>query len=304
MHRHRIAAFLLGCWILGSLFMIFVATQNFATVDRVLAAPPQEAAQVFQTLGPDNARLLLRYLAGEENRLFFTTWEFAQIALGALVTAILLLATTRRVLAGITGVTLIVVLFQRFRVTPEMIALGRMVDFGGGSASAILQTTSTHLVVTVDLDASLQSEAAVGEHVKVEMPAGNAVSGRITAVSAVAQSSNGSGDSGGGGSAGPGSGSSSSSSTIPVTVALSGNHSGGGLDQAAVSVAFAKAKAKHVLSVPVTALLATSGSSYAVQQASAPHRLIPVTTGLFAAGYVEISGSGIHPGLQVTDSQG
>jgi hypothetical protein len=35
-----------------------------------------------------------------------------------------------------------------------------------------------------------------------------------------------------------------------------------------------------------------------------PHALIPVTTGLFAAGYVEISGSGIYPGLAVTDSQG
>jgi hypothetical protein len=54
----------------------------------------------------------------------------------------------------------------------------------------------------------------------------------------------------------------------------------------------------------VTALLATSGSTYAVQEAAPPHHLIPVTTGLFAAGYVEISGAGIHPGLQVTDSQG
>jgi len=38
LHRYRIAAFLTGCLILGSLFMIFVATQNFGTVDRVLAA--------------------------------------------------------------------------------------------------------------------------------------------------------------------------------------------------------------------------------------------------------------------------
>ena len=67
---------------------------------------------------------------------------------------------------------------------------------------------------------------------------------------------------------------------------------------------FAKAQAKNVLSVPVTALLATAGGGYAVQEAAAPHALIPVTTGLFAAGYVEISGSGIYPGLAVTDSQG
>ena len=50
-----------------------------------------------------------------------------------------------------------------------------------------------------------------------------------------------------------------------------------------------------MLSVPVTALLAVSGGTYAVQEAAAPHRLLPVTTGLFAAGYVQISGPGIIP---------
>jgi hypothetical protein len=69
-------------------------------------------------------------------------------------------------------------------------------------------------------------------------------------------------------------------------------------------VDFVQNKAKDVLSVPVTALLATSGSAFAVQEATSPHKLLPVTTGLFAAGYVEISGSGIYPGLHVTDSQG
>src|SRR5580692_9591493 len=144
MHRHRVAAFLAGCLILGSLFMIFVATQNFGTVDRVLAAPPQEAAPMFQTLGPENARLLLRYLAGEENRLFFTSWELAQIGLGALATAILLLAIKSRLLAGFMGAMLIVALFQHFRVTPEMIALGRQVDFGQASAGAYNQFWRLH----------------------------------------------------------------------------------------------------------------------------------------------------------------
>jgi hypothetical protein len=136
MHRYRIAAFLAGCLIMGSVFMIFVATQNFATVDRVLAEPPHQAAQIFQSLGPDNARLLLRYLAGEENRMFFVSWEWTQIALGLALTAVLLLAVKSRLLAGLAGAMLIIALFQRFRVTPEMIALGRLVDFGGGAGSA------------------------------------------------------------------------------------------------------------------------------------------------------------------------
>jgi hypothetical protein len=188
----------------------------------------------------------------------------------------------------------------------------------GSTGVAVLQTNSNHLVVTVDLDASLQSEAKVGEKVSVQLPAGNTVSGKVTAVSSVAQSSssgnNGSGSgsgsgggNGGGGGGGGGSGGGnggSGSSTIPVTVTLSGHHKGAGLDEAAVSVNFAQARAKNVLSVPVTALLAVSGGNYAVQEASAPHTLIPVTVGLFAAGYVQISGPGIHTGLQVTDSQG
>jgi hypothetical protein len=136
MHRHRIAAFLSGCLILGSLFMIFVATQNFQTVDRVLAAPAPQAAQMFQTLGPDNSRLVLRYLAGEENRLFFVNWELVQMALGIVLTAILLFAIRNGLLAGLAGGMVIIALFQHFRVTPEMISLGRLIDFGTGSGSA------------------------------------------------------------------------------------------------------------------------------------------------------------------------
>jgi hypothetical protein len=178
---------------------------------------------------------------------------------------------------------------------------------GGASGTAILQTSSTHLICTVDLSASSQSEAVVGGHVTVELPAGNSVGGTITAVSSVAQTSSNSGNgsgSGSGGGGGSGSGNSGGSSTIPVTIALHGHHLGAGLDQAAVSVNFSQARANNVLSVPVTALLAVGGGNYAVQEATAPHKLIPVTTGLFAAGYVQISGSGIYPGLQVTDSQG
>ena len=160
---------------------------------------------------------------------------------------------------------------------------------GGGSSSPVLQTTSTRLIVTVNLDASKQSEATVGQRVSIELPAGNAVTGKITAISRIAQT--------------PTSGS-STTPTIPVTITLTGHHQRAGLDQATVSVNFVQAVAKHVLSVPVTALLATSGGGYAVQEAAAPYQLLPVTTGLFAAGDVQISGPGIYPRLKVTDSQG
>jgi hypothetical protein len=170
---------------------------------------------------------------------------------------------------------------------------------GGAAAQEILQTTSSQLVVTVDLDASKQSEAYVGAPVTVEMPNGSTVNGKITAVSSVAQSSSNNNNSG------SGNGNGSSSATVPVTVAITSHlPSTQGLDQAAVSVNFEQQVANHVLSVPVTALLATQGGGYDVQEAVAPRKLIPVTVGLFAAGYVQISGPGIYSGLQVTDSQG
>jgi hypothetical protein len=174
---------------------------------------------------------------------------------------------------------------------------------GAASAQAILQTTSTQEVVTVALDATKQTEAVVGAPVTVQLPDGSTVNGKITQVSPVAQSSSSSSASGTAGASGSGS-SGTPTATIPVTITLIGRTRLSGLDQAAVSVNFAQQRANNVLSVPVTALIATQGGGYAVQEATSPRRLIPVTPGLFAAGYVQISGSGIYPGLQVTDSQG
>lgn len=144
LHRYRIAAFLAGCLILGSLFMIFVATGNFGTVDRILAAPPQQASQMFQTLGADNARVLLRYAAGQENQLFFTSWELAEIGLGVLLTAVLLLSIKSRLMAGMTGVMVIIALFQHFQVTPAMINLGRQIEFGSSGSAAESQFYRLH----------------------------------------------------------------------------------------------------------------------------------------------------------------
>jgi hypothetical protein len=174
----------------------------------------------------------------------------------------------------------------------------------GAAAEPILETSSNRLDVVVDLDATKQSEAEVGEPVTVQMPSGSVVNGRITKVSPIAQNSGSSSGSGGSSSGSSGSSSGTPSATIPVTIQLRGRVPASGLDQAAVSVNFEQQKASGVLSVPVTALLATAGGGYAVQEAAPPHRLIPITPGLFAAGYVQISGAHIYSGLQVTNSQG
>ncbi|HEV2690561.1 MAG TPA: hypothetical protein VGV35_18515 [Bryobacteraceae bacterium] len=140
MHFSRIAAFLLGAWLLGSLFMAFVATQNFATVDRVLNSPPADAAKMIQTLRADNARHLLRYLAGEENRGFFESWELAQLVLGLALTFLLLFAVKNRALAAFTGAMLVLTAFQHWRITPDLVALGRSNEFIARAASSLART--------------------------------------------------------------------------------------------------------------------------------------------------------------------
>jgi hypothetical protein len=129
MRHTRIAAFLLGAWLLGTLFMIFVATQNFGTVDRVLKSPPPEALKMIATLGNDSARQLLRYAAGEENRFFFENWEVAQLVLGTLLTGLLVFGVESRMLAGFSVAMLILTIFEHLKITPEMAWLGRSFDF-------------------------------------------------------------------------------------------------------------------------------------------------------------------------------
>jgi hypothetical protein len=137
MHHIRIATFLLGAWLLGSLFMAFVATENFATVDRLLKSPQAEASRLIQMLGHEDSRRLLRHLAGEQNRGFFESWELAQLVLGAMLIVFLVLGGENWMLAGLAGAMLILTAFQHLKITPEMVWLGRAIDFVPWTADSL-----------------------------------------------------------------------------------------------------------------------------------------------------------------------
>ena len=97
----------------------------------------------------------------------------------------------------------------------------------------------------------------------------------------------------------------SSSSTVPVTIAISGHHLGrrarSGRGERELRPAARRTTCYRSRSRRWWRRRAPPTRS---RRPVRPHKLIPVTTGLFAAGYVEISGPGIYQGLQVTDSQG
>ena len=90
----RWALVVMGMWIMGSICMSVVATENFYTIDRLLETSPNvEFHRSVQQLRHAPARDLLRYLSSELNRLYFQTWNVAQLVLGGL--ALWLLATSR-----------------------------------------------------------------------------------------------------------------------------------------------------------------------------------------------------------------
>jgi hypothetical protein len=81
MHFRRLACFLLGGWLAGGFFMAAVATQNFRSVDRLLAKPAPLAREQVDKLGGISARALLRYQVAEQNRVYFETWGVVETAL-------------------------------------------------------------------------------------------------------------------------------------------------------------------------------------------------------------------------------
>jgi hypothetical protein len=113
MHHQRIAAFLLGAWIMGSLFIIFVATQNFQMAD---------------TLGNPDSHAMLRTMAGRLNQLFFVDWERVELGIGIALAAFLWFGMRHRLLASVAAASLLLVAIQHFFVTPQMLSLSEHLD--------------------------------------------------------------------------------------------------------------------------------------------------------------------------------
>jgi hypothetical protein len=133
--RRQWTLVILGAWIAGSICMSVVATENFYTIDRLLASRANAAfGAAVDRLGAVEARDLLRYLSSELNRLYFQLWNGAQIVLGVLALW-LLSGSTARPLGrdkiakwGIAAMLAIVVLMLVY-LTPAIVSLGRSLDF-------------------------------------------------------------------------------------------------------------------------------------------------------------------------------
>jgi multidrug efflux system membrane fusion protein len=184
------------------------------------------------------------------------------------------------------------------RVTALEATLGEALGGGGGGSESegeaeapstpVMRTSSTRRVVSVELEADQQSIARRGERVAVVLPGGAEVPGEVRSLAAIEASG---GEEGSGEEAEPG---------VEATVSVTGRHRIPALDGATVNVLFTEQVRKQVLSVPLTALLAIGGERFAVYvDEGGTRRQIVVTPGLAAAGYVEVQGKGLRPGMTV-----
>jgi hypothetical protein len=161
------------------------------------------------------------------------------------------------------------------------------IEVGGsvGPDQPVLTGTTTRQVVTADLTADRQNQIKAGDKVSVTVPGSGAVDGVVLRVGTVATSVTGDN-----GEPGP--------ATVQVVMRIAAPK-GSALDQASVQVNLATSQRRGVLIVPVSALLASPGSSgYRVRLSSGAY--VDVEPGLYddASGMVEVSG-GLAEGDQV-----
>jgi membrane fusion protein, multidrug efflux system len=160
-----------------------------------------------------------------------------------------------------------------------------VLEEGSAAAGQVATITSLHRVVTIELDASDQDLVSESDRVRVELPGGEHIAGRIEEVGKVAESDPRDAE---------------AEPTVEVTVRLVGRVRTD-LDQAPVDVDVQTSRADGVLAVPVEALLALSEGGYGVEAVDGPGRthLVGVETGTFADGWVEVSGTDVSQGLEV-----
>lgn len=159
-----------------------------------------------------------------------------------------------------------------------------------GPGAELFEVTGTGQVVSLDLRLDDQQLAVIGNPVEVRLPGGSMTTGTITSVGTPTETEDATGQ---------------LQTTIPVVVSLDRPKEAAAFQEASVSVDIPSRRREGVLSVPVGALIAITPRQFGVEvvDADGSTRQVPVTTGLFAGGRVEVSGDDVEAGQQVVVPQ-
>ncbi|GIM96834.1 HlyD family efflux transporter periplasmic adaptor subunit [Paractinoplanes toevensis] len=134
---------------------------------------------------------------------------------------------------------------------------------GDPAAGDLFTVTGTGKVVTVPMSATDAAGVRVGTAVSVELPSGGTIPGVVASIATATEAG-------------------ADPAQAAVTIKVSATKQ----DAAAVQVRFTGQVRKQVLTVPVGALVALREGGYAVQKRDGS--LVPVKTGMFADGLVEV----------------
>jgi hypothetical protein len=128
--RRRWAILAIAVWLTGTLWMAVVATQNFYIINRLFDAQPNPAfTAVVEKLGSEDANFLLRYLSSELNRLFFQVWGLIQIGVGIFVLWCVVRLPKSGKAKWMTVAMLGICLLFAAIITPQIVSVGRGLDF-------------------------------------------------------------------------------------------------------------------------------------------------------------------------------
>ncbi|MER5948278.1 peptidoglycan-binding domain-containing protein [Streptomyces sp. NPDC001904] len=184
---------------------------------------------------------------------------------------------------------------------------GTSAQVGAAATGSPVTYTTTRRMVTVNAAANEVGWAQRGTTVDVDLPDGTSVKGTVASVGKDASGAGSGSDAGGDGGGGGGSGSGDKAATVVVVVTFANQASLGRLQSGPVTVRYVSKRHKDVLAVPVAALVALAEGGYGVEPANGEEdagggpagRFVPVKTGLFADGKVEISGRLVREGMTV-----
>jgi hypothetical protein len=165
---------------------------------------------------------------------------------------------------------------------------------GDQLSGTVLSWTGTERVITVDLDVQYEGLVHKGVKATVALPDDTTVDAEVTDVGSPTAPANK--DSSGSGS----DSSDSKTPTLPVELKVKNQHDLGSYQAAGVDVTLKSETRKNVLAVPINALVVQPGGQYSVEAVTDKGvEYVAVKTGMFADGLVEVSGSGIHEGMEV-----
>ena len=167
------------------------------------------------------------------------------------------------------------------RIAENVAAVGDQV----GPGAPIVKISGLVKEVTADLKLGDQRLGVVGAKVQLKLPGGAETTGTITAVGQPTERQN----------------NGQVTVVVPVTIALDDAAAAEGIQRASVTVDVPSETRENVLYVPVEALMALPDGEFGVEvvRDDGTTQQVPVVTGLFAGGRVEISGDGVEAGLDV-----